>query len=91
MSLPILDAEEYAICPGCDSHVNCGTIGLTNLVKRHHGKKICKAAQQKQDKEAKKKKDRNILSFLKPKAASVPSMVDSPAPVHSYTLATHSN
>lgn len=63
MALPILDAEGYAICPDCDSHVNCGTISLANLEKYHRGKKICKAAQQKRDKEAKKKKDRNILSF----------------------------
>ncbi|KAF8223005.1 hypothetical protein L208DRAFT_1412560 [Tricholoma matsutake] len=53
MALPILDAEGYAICPDCDSHVNCGTIGLANLEKCHRGKKICKAAQQKQDKEVK--------------------------------------
>jgi len=89
--LPILDAEGYAICPDCDSRVNCGTIGLANLEKCHRGKKICKAVQQKRDKEVKKKKDGNILSFLKPKAASVPSTVDSSAPVHGYKLATHSN
>ena len=89
-ALPVLDAEGYAICPDCDSHVNCGTISLANLEKYHRGKKICKAAQQKRDKEAKKKKDGNILSFLKPKAASVPSTVNSPAPVHSYKLTTHS-
>jgi len=64
--LPILDAEGYAICPDCDSRVNCGTIGLANLEKHHHGKKICKAVQWKRDKEVKKKKDGNILSFLKP-------------------------
>lgn len=23
--------EGYAVCPDCDSHVNCGTIGLANL------------------------------------------------------------
>lgn len=85
-ALPILDAEGYAICPDCDSRVNCGTIGLANLEKRHRGKKICKAVQQKRDKEAKKKKDGNILSFLKPKAASVPSTVNIPTPVHSYNL-----
>ena len=85
--LPILDAEGYAVCPDCDSRVNCGTIGLANLEKRHRGKKICKAAQQKRDTEAKKKKDGNILSFLKPKATSVPSTVNSPAPVHNYKLA----
>jgi len=75
MALPILDAEGYAICPDCDSRINCGTIGIANLEKRHCGKKICKAMQQKRDKEAKKKKDGNILSFLKPKATSVPSTV----------------
>ena len=47
MALPILDADEYAVCPDCDSHVNCGTIRLANLEKCHHGKKIHKVAQQK--------------------------------------------
>ena len=46
-ALPILDVEGYAICPDCDSHVNCGTISLTNLEKHHCGKTICKAVQQK--------------------------------------------
>ena len=40
-ALPVLDAEGYAICPNCDTRVNCGTIGLANLAKHHHGKKIC--------------------------------------------------
>ena len=43
-ALPILDAEGYAICPDCDSRVNCGTIGLANLEKRHCGKKICEGS-----------------------------------------------
>ena len=83
---PILDAEGYAICPDCDSRLNCGTIGLANLEKCHCGKKVCKATQEKQDKEAKKRKDGNILSFLKPKVTIVPSTVNSPAPIHSYKL-----
>ena len=74
------------MCPDCDSHVNCGTIGLANLEKRHHGKKVCKAAKEKRDKEAKKRKDRSILNFLKPKATIVPSTINSTAPVHSYKL-----
>ena len=85
--LPILDAKGYAVCPDCDSHVNCGTIGLTNLEKCHQGRKTCKAAQEKRNKEAKKKKDGMILSFLKPKAMIVPPTVNNPAPVHSYKLA----
>ena len=87
ITLPILDAEGYAVCPDCDSRVNCGTIGLANLEKRHRGRKTCKAAQDKRNKEAKKKKDGTILSFLKPKAAIVPPTVNNTAPVHSYKLA----
>jgi hypothetical protein len=78
------------VCPDCDSRVNCGTSGLANLEKRHRGKKVCKAAQEKRDKEAKKRKDGSILNFLKPKTAIVPSMVNSPAPVHSYKLSLQS-
>jgi hypothetical protein len=57
--------------------VNGGTIGLANLEKRHRGKKVCNAAQEKRDKEAKKRKDGSILNFLKPKTAIVPSKVNS--------------
>ena len=87
--LPVLDAEGYAVCPDCDSRVNCGTIGLANLEKRHRGKKVCRAAQEKRDK-AKKNKDRTILSFLKPKPTIVPSTVSSKGPVHSHKLAPES-
>ena len=86
ITLPILDAKGYAVCPDCDSHVNCGTIRLANLEKRHRGRKTCKAAQEKKNKKAKKKKDGMIFSFLKPKATIVPPMVNNPAPVHSYKL-----
>lgn len=86
-ALPVLDAEGYALCPDCDSRVKCGTIGLANLEKRHRGTKVCKAARAKQDKKAKTRKDGTILSFLKPKAPTVPSTVGSQAPVHSYKLA----
>ena len=74
------------MCPDCDSRVNCGTIGLANLEKRHRGKKVCKATQEKRDKEAKKRKEGSILNFLKPKATIVPLTVKSTAPVHSYKL-----
>ena len=88
---PILDAEGYTVCPDCDAHINCGTIGLANLEKHHHGMKICKATQQKRDKEARTSKNGNILSFLvtvKPKAKIVPSTIISPALVHGYKLIT---
>jgi hypothetical protein len=82
--------DGYTLCPDCDSHVNCGTIGLANLEKHHRGKKVCKIAQEKQDKEAKKRKDGSILNFLEPKTAIVPSTVNRPAPVHSYKLSLQS-
>ena len=81
MLLPVLDSKGYTVC---------GTIGLANLEKRHRRKKVCKAAQDKRDKE-KNSKDRTILSFLKPKATVVPSTVSSPVPVHGYKLAQQSN
>lgn len=86
-ALPVLDAKGYTLCPDCDSHVKCGTIGLANLEKCHCGTKVCKAAQEKLDKKVKTRKDRTILSFLKPKAATVPLTVGSQAPVHSYKSA----
>jgi hypothetical protein len=46
-ALPVLDAEGYALCPDCNSCIKCGTIGLANLEKHHHGMKACKAAQEK--------------------------------------------
>jgi len=84
-TVPVIDAEGYAVCPDCDIRINCGTVGLANLEKRHRGKKVCKAAPDKRDKKVKKKQNGDIgtiLSFLKPKAAIVPSMVGSRAPVH---------
>jgi len=59
---------------------------VANLEKRHRGTKISKAAREKRDKSAKKRKNGTILNFLKPKATIVPSTVGSPTPVHSYTL-----
>jgi hypothetical protein len=57
-------------------------IGLANLEKRHRGKKVCKAAQEKRDKNVKKQKEGNILNFLQPKAIRVTSTLSSQAPVH---------
>jgi len=48
--------------------------------------KACKEARDKQDKDAKKKKNGSILSFLKPKVAAVPSTVSRSAPIHSHKL-----
>ena len=35
----VLDAEGYAECPDCEAHIHCGTVGLANLEKQHHGMK----------------------------------------------------
>jgi len=86
--IPVIDAEGYTVCPDCDSRINCGTVGIANLEKRHRGKKVCKAAQEKRDKDTKKKKQNGtILSFLKPKTTIVPSTVSGhgQAFVHSTT------
>ena len=87
---PALDADGFAICPDCGSCVNCGMIGLPNLEKRHCGTKVCKTAQQKRDKDAKKKKDGTKFNFLRPEAPIVPSTVHGPPPVHSYKLVPQS-
>ena len=79
----------FAIFPDCGSCVNYGMIRLPSLEKRHHRTKVCKMAQQKWDKNAKKKEGR-ILSFLRPKAAIIPLTVNSPPPVHSYKLVPQS-
>ena len=79
----------FAICPYCGSCVNYGMIRLPNLKKRHQGTKVCKTVQRKWDKNE-KKKDGTILSFLRPKAAIIPSTVNGPPPVHSYKLVPQS-
>jgi hypothetical protein len=33
----ILDDDGYAICPDCLARVNCGTVGIANLERRHRG------------------------------------------------------
>ncbi|KAF8805025.1 hypothetical protein BYT27DRAFT_7105589, partial [Phlegmacium glaucopus] len=49
--LSILDADGYAVCPDCSTRINCGTIGLANLEKRHRGTKACNEARAKRDKD----------------------------------------
>ena len=85
-NLHITPTLHFAICPGCGSCVNYGMIRLPNLEK---WMKVCKTAQQKWDKNE-KKKDGTILSFLRPKAAIIPSTVNGPPPVHSYKLVPQS-
>ena len=87
---PALNAEGFAICSNCGSGVNCEMIGPSNVEKRHRGTRVCKTAQQERDKYTKMKKDGIIFSFLRPKAAIVPSTVDDIPLVHGYKLVPHS-
>ncbi|KAF8816849.1 hypothetical protein BYT27DRAFT_7220499 [Phlegmacium glaucopus] len=79
---PILNAEGYAICPDCGTCIKCGPTGLKNLEKHHRGTDTYK--------EAKKKKNGLILSFLKTKAVPVPSTL-APATTKdtSFTISTN--
>ena len=83
----VLDAEGFAICPKCYSHINCGTAGLKNLA-LHQGKGTCKKAQDKHNQEG-KKKNMSILSFMKtatPKSSPIPSTINHSEPIHSQKL-----
>ena len=73
--LGVLLEDGHAICPDCQTHVNCGTVGIANLEQRHWGKKICRETQERWDKEAKKKKDGSLLTFFgkRPNTTPIPS------------------
>ncbi|RDB27516.1 hypothetical protein Hypma_003767 [Hypsizygus marmoreus] len=75
----VIDANGFAICPDCDTNVNCGKVGISNLEKRHRGKKVCLDQIARRDKSARTKKNTSILSFLQPKPARVPSTVTAPS------------
>ncbi|KAK6981637.1 hypothetical protein R3P38DRAFT_3460288 [Favolaschia claudopus] len=77
----VLDDELFAICPVCKERVHCGPSGINNLLKRHKGSAACLAAKAKRKKGKSKLKDTPILSWLRPKAARVPSTVTAPPPI----------
>jgi len=61
------------VCPDCKTCVHCGSVGLANLKKNHHGKKICVKAREKCEKEEQVSKWPNLLSFFnQPKVTPVP-------------------
>ncbi|KAG6913733.1 hypothetical protein DXG01_004676, partial [Tephrocybe rancida] len=71
----VLDAEGYAICPDCDTKINCSKVGLANLEIRHKGTKACRDAAQKRDRAKTQHKNTSILSFLKKRPTPVPPTV----------------
>ncbi|KAG6904704.1 hypothetical protein DXG01_007798 [Tephrocybe rancida] len=82
----VLDAEGFAIWPDCDTQINCGTAGLANLNRQHHGTKTCREAAQKRDRLQKQGKNRSILSFLQKRPTPVPATVTPAAVLHSQWL-----
>jgi hypothetical protein len=73
-----LDSNRNVVCPECGTAVKCGAAGPANFEKWRRGTFTCRAAnlKEKRGKEMKKKKkDRSILSFLKPRPTAAPSTV----------------
>ena len=59
--------------------VNCGTVGISNLTKRHCGTKKCLDIEARQDKKGKNMAHQaqgSLLMFMKPKPMIVPPMVE---------------
>jgi hypothetical protein len=82
----------YTICPDCLTHINCGTVGLANLEKYHHGKKVCQENKVKRAKEElqsqKQQRNRSLLNFFKKlNTTHIPFTVSNPEPIHSNSLA----
>ena len=55
--------------------VNCGTVGISNLTKRHRGTKKCLDLKARRDKKGKGMLQGSLLMFMKPKPTLVPPMV----------------
>jgi hypothetical protein len=56
--------------------VNCGTVGISNLTKRHRGTKKCLDIKARRDKKGKNMAQGTLLTFMKPKPMMVPPMVE---------------
>jgi len=83
---PEVDHEGYAICPDCGMRVNCGTVGISNLTKRHCGTKKCLELKARQDKKGKSMAQGSLLTFMKPKPTMVPPMVKGTSLIQSNTI-----
>jgi hypothetical protein len=87
--LGIILADGHAICPDCQTRINCGTVGIANLERRHRGTKICREKQERCDKEKKNKTNGlKLLAFFgkQPKATRIPPNVWPSAPVRGHNL-----
>ena len=59
---PEIDDEGFVTCPDCGVRVNCGTVGISNLMKRHRGKKKCLELKARRDK--KKRHNGQVPDFF---------------------------
>ena len=57
--------------------MNCGTVGISIITKRHRGTKKCLNTKEKRDKKGKGKVQKSLLAFMRPKPTPVPSTVAS--------------
>jgi hypothetical protein len=63
--------------------VNCGTVGISNLTKRHRGKKKCLELKARRDKKGNSMVQGTLLTFMKPKPTMVPPTVAGTSLIHS--------
>jgi hypothetical protein len=68
--------------------VNCGTVGISNLTKRHRGKKKCLELKSRRDKKEKGMVQGTLLTFMKPKPTLVPPTVAGTSLIHSNKIPT---
>ena len=67
--------------------IHCGTVGLANLEKRHHGTKTCLETKPKWDKNAKTTRNGSLLTFSNwSKPNLVPSTTSTAHPIQSQAL-----
>lgn len=66
--------------------VNCGTVGISNLEKRHRGTKKCLEIKARRDKKGKNMAQASLLMFMKPKPMMVLPMVEGTPLIQSNTI-----
>jgi hypothetical protein len=66
--------------------VNCGTVGISNLTKRHRGTKKCLELKARRDKKGKGMVQGSLLMFMKPKPTLVPPTVAGASLIQSNTI-----
>ncbi|KAF4612577.1 hypothetical protein D9613_012728 [Agrocybe pediades] len=86
-----LDNDRKGICPDCGEKIGAGTAGAANIEKRHRGSKACREAQQRKERERKKKNAPTLANFFARKPVNtavsyVPSTISIPTVIRSQKL-----